>query len=81
MLDEWIGRMIIYEPPHGPVEYGRIKSFNYEEGVAFVVYGLAAYGDDWREYTAAGTKITDIPDLRLALAVMAVDPAGIPEGT
>ena len=81
LSEEWIGRMVIYEPKHGPAEYGRIKSLNTEMKLAFIVYGLAAYRDNWKDYTGRATDFDDIPDIRLAIALEKDDPPKVIEGT
>lgn len=55
-----VGRWVVYHPPHNIQERGRIKSFNNESRLAFVVYGRSVENENWLDYTAAATSYFDL---------------------
>ena len=61
LLDSDIGAWVVYNP-NLENERGRIKSFNNERQVAWVVYKANNNwdGDHWKDYTAVATNYSDI---------------------
>lgn len=62
LTDRDLGRWIYYEGGAGERENGRIKSFNNETRIAFVVYNANGNwdADHWKDYTAQSTKYDDL---------------------
>lgn len=62
LTDKDIGRWVIYTGGAGETERGRIKSFNNERQVAWVVYKANGNwdADHWKNYTAALTNYEDL---------------------
>jgi len=52
------GRWVVYTPTLGPVERGRLKTWNHL--FVFVVYRCANQWDRYEEYTAAATCPEDL---------------------
>jgi len=61
LTDKDIGRWVIYKPSLKN-QTGKIKSFNNETKVAFVVYKANNNWDldHWKDYTAQATKYQDL---------------------
>jgi hypothetical protein len=66
LIERDIGRWVTYEGAAGERERGRIKAFNNERQVAFVVYKANNNwdGDHWKDYTAAATSYRDILEFK-----------------
>lgn len=61
LTEDDIGKWVIYDNGFD-TERGRIKSFNNEIGIAFVVYKANGNWDldHWKDYTAQATKYLDL---------------------
>lgn len=53
------GDKVHYCPDYGPMENGKVKSVP-GDGYAFVVYNCAGNWDQFEDYTAARTKLSDL---------------------
>ena len=62
LTEKDIGRWVIYSSYGGQKERGKIKSFNNERQVAWVVYKANDNwdGEHWKDYTAASTPYEDL---------------------
>ena len=62
LTTEDIGRWVIYTDGTGEQERGKIKSFNNERQIAWVVYKANNNwdGEHWKDYTAASTNYEDL---------------------
>ena len=62
LTEKDIGRWVVYTDGAGDEERGRIKSFNNERQVAWVVYKANNNwdGEHWKDYTAASTNYSDL---------------------
>ena len=60
-----IGNWFTYVDGTGDEEQGKLKSFNNEKQIAWIVYktNLNWDGDHWKDYTAAATNYSDIKEL------------------
>lgn len=59
MIELHKGKKVHYDPGIGEPENGKVKSIQSEE-YAFVVYNCAGNWDDYENYTAARTRISDL---------------------
>ena len=57
-----IGKRVTYSPEFGEKKCWKLKSYNNEKRVAFVVYNCNDNrdADHWKDYTAQGTSYDDI---------------------
>ena len=62
LTEEDIGTWVIYTNGAGEEERGKVKNFNNERKVAWVVYHANNNWDldHWKDYTAACTKYRDL---------------------
>lgn len=56
LTDDLIGRIVLYKDK----EFGRLKSFDNNAKVAWVVYKCSDDWDNWQNYTAAQTNYSDL---------------------
>lgn len=61
LTEQDIGKWVVYKPELEN-EIGKIKSFNNERQIAFVVYKANNNwdGDHWKDYTASSTSYNDL---------------------
>ena len=59
---EDIGKWFTYISFGGKKEQGKLKSFNNEKQIAFIVYNANNNwdGDHWKDYTAEATSYSDL---------------------
>ena len=62
LKEEDIGRWVTYKDGTGQEERGKVKSFNNERQIAWVVYKCNNNwdGEHWKDYTAASTNYSDL---------------------
>lgn len=62
LQEEDIGKTVYYDNKARKVERGKIKSFNNQSEIAFVVYNANGNwdADHWKDYTACATKYCDL---------------------
>lgn len=68
LTEEDIGKWVTYFGKAGEAESGKIKAFDNERELAWVVYRANENwdGDHWKDYTAAATDYDQLLDGRLA---------------
>jgi len=55
-----VGDKVTYVPSHGAKEHGIVKSIRDDGKIAWVVYHCAGNWNRFRDYTGAGTSISDL---------------------
>ena len=61
LTDKDLGKYVIYKPELEN-ERGRIKSYNNDKKIAYVIYKANGNwdGDHWKDYTAQATRYEDL---------------------
>lgn len=59
-----IGRILTYVEFDGSEQKGKLKAFDNEKQIAWIVYKCNNNWDRFKDYTAAATKYSDIKELQ-----------------